>query len=121
VLDDKPNRRRHVRHRVVFPIKVSSMKKQGRIGMCRNGSASGMLLGTPSRFDLGDELILRFRVKSGEPENLVRGRIVRLDRESPTRDHWCHRLVAVEFNAPQPTLERVFANLAPEQAHMFKG
>jgi hypothetical protein len=113
------NRRRHDRHRVVFPIKVSSTPKEGRIGMCRNGSASGMLLGTPSRFDIGDELTLRFSVRAGSPENLVTAKIVRIGKEAANRDHWCHRLVAVEFASPQPTLERVFADLAPRQAHLF--
>lgn len=113
------NRRRHQRHRVVFPVKVSSTQKQGRIGICRNGSASGMLLGTPSRFEIGDALELRFRVRTGEPENTVRARIVRLAEEARDRDHWCHRLVAVEFEDPQPTLERVFSDLAPRQAHLF--
>lgn len=113
------NRRRNDRHRVAFPVEVSSPHKRDRIGMCRNGSATGMLLGTPSRFEVGDSLTLSFSVHKGAPANLVTAKIVRLDEEAANRDHWCHRLVAVEFDSPQPSLERAFAELAPRQAHLF--
>lgn len=78
-----------------------------------------MLVGTPSRFVVGDRLILRFRLRPNEPENVVTGTIVRIGQEAPNRDHWCHRLVAVQFDAPTPELEHLFADLAPTQAHLF--
>lgn len=117
IADD--NRRRFRRHRVVFPVEVSSPKKPGRLGMCRNGSACGMLVGTPSRFEMGDELVLSFQVRSGAPENVVKGKIVRVAEELENRDHWCHRLVAVELDEPQPRLARLFAELAPSQSYLF--
>lgn len=117
VADD--NRRRFRRHRVVFPVKVSSQQKPGRLGMCRNGSACGMLMGTPSRFEIGDQLVLSFQVRTDAPENIVTGKIVRVAEEAPNRDHWCHRLVAIEFDQPRPNLARVFAELEPTQSHLF--
>jgi hypothetical protein len=116
---DQEERRRRERHRICFPIQLNGRQKQGRIGLCRNGSATGMLLGTPSRFELGERLELDFRVTSKAEDRRVAGTIVRVDEEKPNRDHWCHRLIAIVFDEEQPDLADVFAELAPHQARIF--
>jgi hypothetical protein len=112
-------RRQRARHRVCFPIQLRGERKSGRIGLCRNGSATGMLLGTPSRFEVGERLDLSFRVTSQAPEMRLSGRIVRVAQEARHRDHWCHRLVAVVFDEEHAELAEKLAELAPQQARLY--
>ena len=111
-------RRRYARHRLAFPIRLDSKRKTGRIGMCRNGSISGLLLGTPSRFRLGERLLLAFRVSERhQQEKQLQGTIVRVEEDTP--DSWFNRLVAVELDAPDPELDALFVAEARRQARTF--
>lgn len=115
------DRRRHERHRVCFPVKLDSDDKADRLGMCRNGSAGGMLFGTPSRFAVGDLLTLTFRVHAEHAGAQVRGRVVWLGEERQHRDHWCRHLVAVAFDRPHPEIVPHLVMEAPRQAKLFDG
>jgi PilZ domain-containing protein len=113
------DRRRHERHRICFPIRVDSAKKRDRVGMSRDGSASGILFGTPSHFDVGDELTLRFRVSEKHGEVHIPGRVVRVGIDARHRDSWCSRLVAIEFVEPHPELEQDLVGEASRHAIFF--
>ena len=86
--------------------------------MCRNGSVSGLLLGTPSRFRLGERILMAFRVSERHgQEKQVAGTIVRVETDAP--DSWFNRLVAVQLDAPDPELDLLFVDEAQRQARTF--
>ena len=66
-----------------------------------------MLLGTRSRFSLGQRLELTFRVLPTTPEYSVRGRVVRIGRVKPDQADVYPRRIAIEF-------ETQFLALVPE-------
>lgn len=47
LVDVMPERRRHQREERYFPVQIDSAEKSDRIGIARNCSASGLLIGTP--------------------------------------------------------------------------
>jgi hypothetical protein len=90
-------RRRHYRVDVFFPVQIDSTHKSDRIGIARNSSHSGLLIGTPSHFQVGDELELTYAPAFGQPYQKVKGHVVRinLDEEADL----FRQLVAVELES----------------------
>jgi len=88
--------RRHLRFRVRFPVALESPAKRGRVGVVRDVSAGGVLLGTPSRFSAGQRVRLRFRSRVDGPETEVVGTVVRSE-PNPDGD-WLTRLIAIRFD-----------------------
>lgn len=71
------DRRRHAREEAFFPVQIDSTEKADRVGMVRNRSDSGLLIGTPSRFSVGEKLRLTFAPEPGQTRRAVVGRVVR--------------------------------------------
>jgi hypothetical protein len=88
-------RRRHTREEVYFPVQIDSKEKSERVGVARNSSASGLLIGTPSRFSVGEELDLTFTVQYGGPYQKKHGRVVRVTLDDQA--DLFRQLVAVEI------------------------
>ncbi len=95
LVDVMPERRRHQREEIYFPVQIDSAEKSDRIGIARNCSASGLLIGTPSHFSVGEELELRFALKYGGPQQRVHGRVVRVSLDEQA--DLFRRLLAVEL------------------------
>jgi hypothetical protein len=55
-------RRRFERHTIQLPVNVSTLVRRDRIGVIRDMSASGMCFHSLSRFELGEQLTLMFRL-----------------------------------------------------------
>ncbi|GMV12119.1 MAG: PilZ domain-containing protein [Polyangiaceae bacterium] len=91
-----PHSRRHSRHPVRFPVAIESPAKPGRVGVVRNLSQRGLLLGTPSRYQPGQRVRVRFKTRGGGPEYDLPATVVRIDHD-PSGD-WLSRLVALEFD-----------------------
>jgi len=87
--------RRHSRHPVRFPVAIESPAKPGRVGVVRNMSQRGLLIGTPSRYQEGQRVRVRFRTRGG-PEIDLPATVVRIDHD-PSGD-WLSRLVALELD-----------------------
>jgi hypothetical protein len=88
------------------PVQLDSENKSGRVGMCRDGSESGVLIGTPSSFAVGECVTMTFRSSDGAELRSVTGRVVRLSACGSAG--WLSRLVAVEFDEPMGELvERI--------------
>lgn len=92
-----PERRRHQREEIYFPVQIDSAEKADRVGIARNSSVSGLLIGTPSHFSVGDELDLTFSLKYGEPQQRVHGRVVRITLDEQA--DLFRRLIAVELDS----------------------
>ncbi|MBS2015412.1 MAG: PilZ domain-containing protein [Deltaproteobacteria bacterium] len=86
---------------------MSSPAKRGRCGVTRNASGKGLLVVTPSRFALGEELELSVHLP-GHAERR-RGRVVRIEENGPSsHEVWRYRY-AIE-------LERAIADEMIESA-----
>ncbi len=88
--------RRHPRTNVSFPVAIDAPEKGGRVGVVRNVSASGLLVGTPSQFRAGQRVRVRFKTRRRGPSYDVPGTIVRVGLD-PSGE-WLGRLVAVELD-----------------------
>ena len=84
----------------VLAVELSSSSKPGRCGVTRNASGKGLLIVTPSRFSVGDELKLSVHV--GEQSGHVGARVVRVEEnDKDSSEVWRYRL-AVELDGTLP-------------------
>jgi hypothetical protein len=85
---------------VVLAVELSSKSKPGRCGVTRNASGKGLLIITPSRFAVGDELDLAVHV--GDRSGRASARVVRVEENAKDScETWRYRL-AVELDGALP-------------------
>jgi hypothetical protein len=81
---------------VVLAVELSSKAKPGRCGVTRNASGKGLLIVTPSRFSVGDELDVA--VHLGSHSGRTSARVVRVEENArDSVEVWRYRL-AVELH-----------------------
>jgi hypothetical protein len=86
---------------VVFAVEMSSKAKAHRCGVTRNASGKGLLIVTPSRFTVGDELDLS--VHLGACSGRASARVVRVEENArDSAEVWRYRL-AVELDGTLPS------------------
>lgn len=84
----------------ILAVELSSASKVGRCGVTRNASGKGLLIVTPSRFSVGDEL--KLSVHAGEQSGHVGARVVRVEENAKdSSEVWRYRL-AVELDGSLP-------------------
>ena len=88
--------RRHDRREIRFPVAIDSPAKSGRVGVARNVSRGGVLLGTPSRFVPGQRVRLHFKPTGNGPAYDIVGTIVRTGHDP--QGGWLSKLVAIAFD-----------------------
>lgn len=88
-------RRRAPRVPAILAVELSSKAKPGRCGITRNASGKGLLIVTPSRFAVGDELDVSVHV--GNQLGRASARVVRVEENGrESSEVWRYRL-AVEL------------------------
>lgn len=93
-------RRKSQRMPATLAVELSSKGKAGRCGVTRNASEKGLLIVTPSRFSVGDELDLA--VHMGSQLGRVSARVVRVEENDVgSTETWRYRL-AVELDGTLP-------------------
>jgi hypothetical protein len=102
-------RRKVARVSAFLAVELSSKAKSGRCGVTRNASGKGLLIVTPSRFAVGDQLDLA--VHAGKSSGRVGGRIVRIEENAPdSPEIWRYRLaVELEGSLPQELIDEARA------------
>ena len=104
---------------VVLAVELSSKAKPGRCGVTRNASGKGLLIVTPSRFSVGDELDLALHV--GKQSGRVGGRVVRVEENGrDSAEVWRYRL-AVELQGELPNALIEEARARDPYAHDARG
>lgn len=89
-------RRRAARVPAILAVELSSKAKPGRCGITRNASGKGLLIVTPSRFTVGDQLDLSVHI--GEHLGRASARVVRVEENGlESTETWRYRL-AVELD-----------------------
>ena len=101
VTDQTPrNARRVPRLPVALAVELSSKAKPGRCGVTRNASGKGLLIVTPSRFDVGEKLELSVHI--GSQSGRASARVVRVEENGrDSSEMWRYRL-AVELDGTLP-------------------
>jgi hypothetical protein len=98
--DSSPDSRRVPRMPVILAVELSSKAKPGRCGVTRNASGKGLLIVTPSRFAVGDQLDLAVHV--GKSTGRAAARVVRVEENGKeSTETWRYRL-AVELDGTLP-------------------
>jgi hypothetical protein len=93
---------------VVLAVELSSKAKPGRCGVTRNASGKGLLIVTPSRFSVGDELDVSVHFPEARTHTgRVGGRVVRVEENGrDSAETWRYRLaVELEETLPGELLE----------------
>jgi hypothetical protein len=100
----------------ILAVELSSSSKPGRCGVTRNASGTGLLIVTPSRFSVGDEL--KLAVHAGEQTGHVAARVVRVEENAKdSTEVWRYRL-AVELDGTLPEALLAEARMrVPSSAH----
>jgi hypothetical protein len=95
-----------------FPVTVDAASCKVW-AVCRDASASGILISGSARLAVGDEVSLTFRISPEDPaDREVKGRIVRVERpDEDPRTVWPHRM-AIEFAHPVPELQALFKRVS---------
>ena len=89
------------RHKAFFPVAMDSETRKDRIAMSRNASSTGVLIGSPSRFDVGELLTMTFRIlPSGPMYAGIVGKVVRVEQGDNDDDPMWRNVMAVEFETP---------------------
>ena len=90
------SRRRAARIPAILAVELSSKAKPGRCGITRNASGKGLLIVTPSRFTVGDEVDLSVHI--GDHLGRASARVVRVEENGrESTETWRYRL-AVELD-----------------------
>jgi hypothetical protein len=104
-------RRDGQRFHVWFPVQFEAGTRRGRIAVSHDVSARGILLSAATDLEPGAEVSITFRVLPDDPEDrTVRGRVVRVEPNADDPDGLWPLRVAVEFDQPEPDLERQLAD-----------
>ena len=107
-------RRKSQRMPAILAVELSSKSKPGRCGVTRNASEKGLLIVTPSRFSVGDEVDLAVHV--GSQLGRASARVVRVEENAlGSAEVWRYRLaVELDGTLPDALLDEARArNLAP--------
>jgi hypothetical protein len=95
------DRRVEERFATYVAVEIEGQGKTSRFGVTRDASGGGLLVATPSRFDVGTELTLRLHDTAGKEAAAVKATVVRVDETDVRSDEpWRYRL-AVRFEDPE--------------------
>jgi len=109
-------RRRNERKRGFFAVQLDSQSRVNRIGVTRDLSVGGMLIASPSRFAVGEELTLRVYFPDESSETVL-AKVARVE-ETPLKSNepWRYRL-AVVFTDEHPALVDLTSVHSPKMVH----
>lgn len=103
------DRRNHPRFDVCLPLRVDAVARENRLAVTRDASAQGVLVGTPSRFHVGETLKLTFRGPDATSDpRVVRGEVIRVWPNDGSQNQIWRYLAAIRFEKEQPDFEHAF-------------
>jgi hypothetical protein len=105
-MDEK---RSYGRYSLWFPVTIDLASRRVW-AVCKDVSASGILISSSGELKVGDVVTVSFRVSPEGPEKQLSGRIVRVEPpDDNPRAVWIHRM-AIEFLEPDASLQTLFAD-----------
>ena len=105
-MDEK---RSYGRYSLWFPVTIDLASRRVW-AVCKDVSASGILISSSGELEVGDVVTVSFRVAPDAPDKRLSGRIVRVEPpDDNPRAVWTHRM-AIEFLEPDASLQSLFAD-----------
>ena len=104
-------RRHHPRFQLWLPVAVEDLKEG--MAIAHDASQAGMAMVSASTLEVGASVQIVIRPPDGSPERTVKGRVLRVEKNTrDPRGLWPHRM-AVEFSEPVPELEEILSSIEP--------
>jgi hypothetical protein len=114
-VDDRRHHRRLPAH-IVVELERADGSKEPRIGVTRDGSTGGFLLGCGGSFEVGETIVLSFQGEEGEPDAAAplrrRCEIVRCEKHPDPPSALWRYVIAVRFLDDAPELEAMLEEKA---------
>ncbi len=103
-------RRESPRTRTTVAVAIDGQVRKHRFGVSRDLSATGMLLATPSKFEVGEELALTVYL-AGNVSRSIHGRVTRVEiNPYQSNEPWRYKLALV-YDEPDPDLRERCAHM----------
>jgi hypothetical protein len=92
--------RRYPRAPLCVPIGIEGERVRAGVGLTRDASVEGLLIGATRRFEAGERVVLRVVFEPGFREAVVHGRVVRLEEEFGDAAQFFPFRIAVALDTP---------------------
>ncbi len=115
---DQSDRRAAERHSVYIGAEIAAGGGAIRSAITRDGSATGLLLLTRAKLEIGEEVTINVFLNEGETR-VVRARVVRSEPLNAEENALWRQKMAVEMIDPDPDLAQKLAELAAQQAETY--
>jgi hypothetical protein len=85
------------------PLGIDGDRIHDGVGVTRDASVEGLLIGATRRFEVGERVALHVMFEPGREEAIVRGRVVRVEDELGDAAQFFPFRIAVALDAPLST------------------
>lgn len=116
--EDQSDRRAARRHAVYIGAEIDTGDGPVRSAITRDGSATGLLLLTRAKLEVGQEIKINVFLSEGESRTVV-ARVVRQDPLDAEENALWRQKMAVEMIEADPDLAHKLAELAAHQAETY--
>lgn len=116
--DDKSERRAAARHNVYIGAEIDASGGPVRSAITRDGSATGLLLLTRAKLEVGQRVRINVFLNEGEQKS-VHARVVRQEPLDSEENVLWREKVAVEIEEPDADLAAKLESLAEQQAETY--
>jgi hypothetical protein len=117
-MSDASDRRAAERHNVYIGAEIEAGQGPVRSAITRDGSATGLLLLTRAKLDIGQQVKINVFLNEGE-QRAVEARVVRQEPLDSDENALWRQKVAVEMIAPDADLAQKLEELALQQAETY--
>lgn len=117
-MTDASDRRAAARHNVYIGAEIQTGQGPVRSAITRDGSATGLLLLTRAKLELGQEVQISVFLNEGE-QRAVSARVVRQEPLDSDENALWRSKVAVVMSAPDADLAKRLEQIAEQQAETY--
>lgn len=118
--DEHNERRTATRHSVYIGAEIDSGNGPVRSAITRDGSATGLLLLTRAKLEVGQSVRINVFLKEGETREIL-GKVVRQEPLDSEENALWRQKMAVEMERPDPELAARLEELSAHQAATYGG
>jgi hypothetical protein len=106
------NRRMSPRYRVHLAVEIDAGERKSRVGISQDASVEGIRFNTRSKFNPGDELLIKIHMPISHEVRGITAQVVRVEEASLESTLPWRNLVAAHFVQPLNDLEPVLQEFA---------
>lgn len=116
--DEGNERRTAARHNVYIGAEIDGGNGPVRSAITRDGSATGLLLLTRAKLEVGQSVRINVFLREGE-SHAIHARVVRQEPLDSEENALWRQKMAVEMEKPDPELAKKLEELAAQQAKTY--